>query len=212
MAAEDCCVQGHKLGTHPRLTSWAGLVLGGWWIFQWCVLREWKCCTFWLVFGGGLRNSFAPLLFHTIYMVGLTLDFNILLTLLKEYNKVDWIWAVPCPIFQIVYFQLMHQILFKAFHSFVYWHFFYSEIVFPFHLPASDYLHAHFSNNSNNKKNRKRTALVLVAVTFHLDCLDMVVAKFFVKCSALFSCSAQSGQLWSASQQLTHWNTSSFLG
>lgn len=76
----------------------------------------------------GLRNSFAPLLCHTALLVGSTLDFTIYWTILKNCSKVGWIWAAAGPVFQHLYFQLVCQILFQTFHSFVLCNFFFNEL------------------------------------------------------------------------------------
>ena len=76
----------------------------------------------------GLRNSFTPLLFHTTFLIGSTLDFIIYLAFLKNFHKVDWIWAAAGPVFQRLYFQLVCQILFQAFHNFVLCNFFFNEL------------------------------------------------------------------------------------
>lgn len=106
-----------------------GQGLGGHWkMCLWSVLRKWKKLHLLIGFWVGLRNSFTPLLFHTTFLIGSALVFIIYLTFLKNFSKVDWIWAAAGPVFQHLYFQLVRQILFQAFHSFDLCNFFFNEL------------------------------------------------------------------------------------
>lgn len=79
---------------------------------------------FWL----GLRNAFAPLLFHTPFLEGSSLGFVIYLTFLQNFIKVEWIWVAARSAFQHVYLQFVCQIIFQAFHSFVPCNLFFNEL------------------------------------------------------------------------------------
>lgn len=109
----------------PRAGAWAGRPLEGLSVVGAQAVKKLHLLAgFWV----GLRNSFTPLLFHTAFLRGSTLDFTIYWTILKNCSKVDWIWAAAGPVFQHLYFQLVCQILFQTFHSFVLCNFFFNEL------------------------------------------------------------------------------------
>lgn len=104
-----CKGMGHER-SDPRPGAWAGrpledvLMVGAQGVKKLHLLVG-----FWV----GLRNSFTALLFHTTFLIGSTLDFITYLTFLKNFSKVEWIWAAAGPIFQHLYFQLYVKYYFK---------------------------------------------------------------------------------------------------